>query len=206
MDVSVLKSGSVFRIADFVVKLYRRSSNPLARLRTPRALRAVHAHRRILPVQSPRPVHWRRLKAGPHESVLVYEYLEGRSLLELWGGGDAAPIAALPRLFAALHTVGALHADLHAKNLIWTGDAWCVLDLDGVRHGLHAIRRRTITENTWARLLFDFNGDEAARDLYREFLRLAGDPWEHGASWARILHRFDEVLRAHLTSGIQPGS
>ena len=97
-----------------------------------------------------------------------------------------------------------LHADLHAKNLIWSSQGWCVLDLDGVRHGLHALRRRKITENLWARLLLDFEDSEQALELYREFLRLCGQPWDVERSWERILKGFDEVLRKRGLPPVAP--
>jgi tRNA A-37 threonylcarbamoyl transferase component Bud32 len=193
--VAVLKPGFVYRVDGVVAKLYGRSSSPLARLREPRALRAVRSHARLLPVRSPQPLHWDRLRHERFESLLVYEFVEGPTLLDLWRSGEPTSLAALPRLFADLHAVGVLHADLHAKNLIWSAEGWYVLDLDGVRHGLHALRCRAITEKVWARLLLDLADDPAAEELYREFLRLAGRPWDAEPSWARIQKGFDGVLR-----------
>jgi len=193
--VIALKPGLVYRVGGVVVKLYRRSTNSLARLRQPRARRAVCSHARLLPVRSPLPVHWDRLRHEEYESVLVYEYVEGPTMLELWQEGEPTSRAALPQLFADLHAVGVLHADLHANNLIWSSEGWSVLDLDGVRHGLHALRFRAITENIWARIMLDLEGDGALEELYREFLRLAGRPWNAEASWSRIERGFDNSLR-----------
>ena len=193
--VETLKAGVVFRVGGFAVKFFPRATGPLARLRQPRALRAIRNHARLLPVRSPLPLHWERLRHERFESLLVSEFVEGPTLLEVWRAGAPEALAALPRLFADLHGAGVLHADLHAKNLIWSSSGWCILDLESVRHGLHALRRRTITENIWARLMFDFDGDRRAAELYREFLHLAGRPWEFEPSWERVLRGFDEVLR-----------
>ena len=193
--VVVLREGFVYRVGQAVVKLFPRSPRALARLRPSRAQRAVRAWRRLQPVRSPRPLHWNRLKHARFESLLVYEYVEGQTLRSLWKQGVPEPLAALPQLFADLHRLGVLHADLHGENMIWSNKGWCLLDLDGVRHGLHLLRRRIITENTWARLLLDLEGDGGARSLYAEFLGLAGQPWACEPSWQRILVGYERVLR-----------
>ena len=190
--VTTLKPGAVFRIGASVAKLFRRSSHSFARLRRPQALRVVLNYHRLLPIRSPVPLHWDRLDHPRYESLLVYEFVEGRTLMALWTERDPEPLAALPRLLADLHNKRILHADLHAGNLVWGPEGWVVLDLDGVRHGMHAVRRRAITENIWARLLLDFEDQDAGEVMYREFLELAGSPWEAGASWGRIVRRSTE--------------
>ncbi len=198
--VAVLKPGAVYRVGATVVKLYRRGSRRFARLRPPQALRAVRSYYRLLPVRSPRLLHWDRLGPTDYGSILVYEFVEGSTLLELWKTEASQWRAALPQLFADIFATGVLHADLHAGNLLWGPDGWVVLDLDGIRHGLHGLRRRTITENTWARLLFDFKDDDAGEVLYREFHGLAKLPWDADDSWARIMRRARENDRVRAAS------
>ncbi|MFT7540868.1 MAG: hypothetical protein ACI9K5_001833 [Gammaproteobacteria bacterium] len=199
--VAVLKPGAVYRVGATVVKLYRRGSRRFVRLRPPQAQRAVRSYHRLLPVRSPKPLHWDRLGHADYDSLLVYEYVEGSTLLELWKTEASEWRAALPQFLADLFATRVLHADLHAGNLLWGPDGWVLLDLDGIRHGLHGLRRRTITEKTWARLLFDFKNNDAGEILYREFHALAKPPWGVEKSWARILGRAEENDRIRAASG-----
>lgn len=204
-SVRVLKKGFVFLADDLVIKFYPRTKKRFDWLRAPKALRAVRTHDRLLPVSSPRPIYWERVEHPQIESLLIYEFVEGPTLLDLWKREHQESRDALPKLFADLHATGLLLGDLHAKNLLWSGDGWCVIDLDGVRGGLHALRRQRITEVMWARLLFDFEKAPEAESLYRRYLDLAGQPWKADPSWQRILEDYDQILKVHLAYGIQPG-
>lgn len=201
----VLKKGYVFLVDGFVIKFYPRTKKRFDWLRAPKALRAVRAHRRLLPVHSPDPIYWERLDSSEFDSLLIYEFVEGPTLLDLWKREHQESREALPKLFADLHATGILLGDLHAKNLLWSDHGWCIIDLDGVRGGLHAIRRRRITEVMWARLLFDFEKSPEAEGLYHRYLELAGQPWDGESSWARILEDYEAILKVHLACGIQPG-
>jgi hypothetical protein len=208
-----LKAGLVQRVGEQVLKLYERrtSAGPLARLKRPRAARTAAAHARLAPARTPAVLGWGRLGHPRFESFLVYEYVEGASLHELWptAGGPhperRRALGALPELFADLDRAPGLHGDLHAKNLIWTSDGWCVIDLDGVRAGIHALRRRALVERTWARLLFDFDGGPEAEQLCRAALERSDRAWDVEAAWGRIVPAFEEIKRRRLAVGIRPG-
>lgn len=204
-DTRVLKQGYVFLVDGFVIKFYPRTQKRFDWLRAPKALRAVRVHRRLLPVHSPDPVYWERVDRPEFDSLLVYEFVEGPTLLDLWKQEHQESRDALPKLFADLHATGVLLGDLHAKNLLWSDRGWCIIDLDGVRGGLHALRRRRITEIMWARLLFDFEKSPEAEGLYCRYLELAGQPWDAAASWERVLEDYEAILKVHLAYGIQPG-
>lgn len=192
---SALKPGLVHRVGDEVVKLYPRERTGLARLRGPRARRAVWAAAALWPVPTPQPLSWRTLDHPDFESAFVYRFAAGPTLRALWieRSGDALDpglLDALPLLLAQLLSRDVIHADLHAQNLVWEdgplGSRWVVLDLDGVRHRLHTLRRRALVEATWSRLLFDFGGADLVRSLFDAFLTAAGLRWNADQAWSRV--------------------
>ena len=209
--VVALKPGAVYLLdtgsdqQDLIIKLYKRSSKLRAKLQPPRAKRAVEAYLRLLPVASPRPVYWDKLTHPDFRSVLVYEYAQGPTLHQLWKQGNPEAIAALPALLAATYETGVLHGDLHGRNLVWSDNHWLVLDLDSVRSGLHALRRKTIWERTWARLLFDFSGSPKGKELFAHFLDLANLPWSLKDSWKRVLQTYEEICAEHRNHNRFPG-
>ncbi|MFT5197993.1 MAG: hypothetical protein ACI87O_000641 [Planctomycetota bacterium] len=209
--ISVLKPGAVFQLhtgegsKDLIVKLYKRSPKLRAKLQPPGAKRAVDAYLRLLPVPSPAPVYWDKLDHPAYRSVLVYEYAEGPTLHQLWKQDNPQAIEALPALLAATYKTGLLHGDLHGRNLVWAEDRWMVLDLDSIRSGLHAVRRRAIWERTWARLLFDFAGSPRGKELFARFLDLAGLTWSIEESWKRVLSIYEEICAVHLAADLHPG-
>lgn len=210
-EITVLKPGAVFQLhtqadeKDLIVKLYKRSPKLRAKLQPPGAKRAVDAYLRLLPVPSPKPVYWNTLDHADYRSVLVYEYAEGPTLHQLWKQGNPEAIEALPALLAATYKTGLLHGDLHGRNLVWADGQWLVLDLDSIRSGLHALRRKAIWERTWARLLFDFSGSPRGKELFASFLELANLSWDLEDSWSRVLKMYEEICKVHLAHDLRPG-
>lgn len=69
---------------------------------------------------------------------LISEWLGGESIHKRWAAyADSAPpldeILALVGLFTALCRERISHGDLKGSNLIWTGAAWALIDLDAMR-------------------------------------------------------------------------
>jgi hypothetical protein len=151
----------VRRIGSVTVKVFP-PRTVFGLLRTPRALRSARLHFQCLPVPSPRPLAaLYRTRLG--ESVLVREFLPGRLLAETFGR-DAASDAALPGFLAELRRLPWQHGDLHPRNLIWDGKRWLLLDVDGLRHGLH-LRGRVLV-GQWACLLRNLRDLERVRALF----------------------------------------
>lgn len=206
-----MKAGSVFRIAgdapgkDLVVKLYPRRKGLGAKLRPSPARLAVDAYLKLFPIASPRPIFWDLVDGAQFESVLVCEFAEGPSLRDAWQIQNEPALEAVPGFLAQLFAAGVLHGDLHGRNLIWSQGAWLVIDLDGIRSGIHGLRRRTIWERTWARLLFDLKGSPKARGLFDAFLQSAGLAWPADETWQRILRLYDEVCAKRAKGGVHPG-
>jgi hypothetical protein len=196
-----LKVGRVWRSGAWAVKRYPRPKTLLARLRRPPALRTAELHFAIAPVRSPMPVCALRLPA--EESLLVSEFVEGGFVHVLWSE-DPEARAALPRFVADMHQAGVFHGDLHAGNMIWNGEAWYLIDLDGLRHRLRVLvpARRRLVIDQWGRLLLSVKGRAGMRPLFEEYLVLMGLEWSRDEAWAAVER---EALRA-CESRFGPGS
>jgi hypothetical protein len=169
-------SASAFRSGTWTVKRFP-APTVFGWLRTPRALRSARRHFACLPVPSPRPlVAVAKNRRGP--SLLVREFVAGKTLGELWGRDEASE-AALPAFLAALRRLPQQHGDLHPGNLLWTGDRWVLLDVDGLRHGLHL--RRRVLFGQWLCLASRLSGEERMARLFRRTQELA--PGLDGTRW-----------------------
>ena len=185
---TVLKAGGVHRVGHVVVKLFTQPSL-LGWVRAPRAVRSAERHFWCLPLRSPRP--WVAAgRALRRDSVLVREHVDGVTLREL--GSDARAEAALAEFLGVMEARGVIHGDLHPRNLLWTGAEWVLLDVDGLRHGLHD-RERVFTAQ-WARFVVHLGDEERVRALHRH--AGARIPWE------RVRARV-EALRAER-GGVSP--
>ena len=190
---------------DVVLKLYPRRHGLGPKLRQSRAKQAVQAYLKIFPIASPKPIFWDRLDHPDYDGVLVCAFAAGPSLRDAWKLHDEAALAALPQFLAQLFTSGTLHGDLHGRNLIWSHGAWQVIDLDGIRSGLHGLRRRKIWERAWGRMLFDLEGAPGVRPLFDAFLDEAKLTWSPDETWARILGIYEEVCAKRAKLGVFPG-
>lgn len=195
-DGVALHPPHVFRVDGLVVKRFP-APTVFGWLRTPRAARSAARHYWCLPLVSPRPLiaAWQGL-AGP--SLLVREFVPGGLLSELFGR-EARADAALPAFLAQLARQGVLHGDLHPRNLLWTGASWCVLDVDGVRHGLHVRGRGW--EKQWARLALYLGDEERVSELFqRTQAELAAQGGGNASAhrrirWARVSARARAMQR-----------
>jgi predicted unusual protein kinase regulating ubiquinone biosynthesis (AarF/ABC1/UbiB family) len=110
----------------------------------------------------------------------VREHVEGTLLLDLWRSlaGDAED--RLVAFLADMERHGVVHGDLHPRNLLWSGREWVLLDVDGLRHGLHDPVRALVGQ--WARFVLHLGDEERVHGLHgRASALLAGGtrvPWE----------------------------
>jgi hypothetical protein len=179
-----LKAGSVFRLGGLVAKFFppKRGWRRLGRSKA-RVSAALHAA--LAPIATPRPL-LAVDGVGPDRrgALLVYEYVEGRSLEELWGR-DPRALEALVELLARLDERRIVHGDLHPGNLVWNGEAWTLLDLAGLRHGLHGLFLGRAQRRTWVRLLESLGDEEGVRGLHSAWARRRG--LQPQARWRRIV-------------------
>jgi hypothetical protein len=177
---TVLKAPDVHRVGGLVVKFFTRASL-LGWLRPPRAVRSAERYFWCLPLRSPRPL----VAAGRgRRSVLVREHVAGELLNAAWHGEswrrDGRAAEALAAFLAGMQRHGVVHGDLHPQNLLWTGAEWVLLDVDGLRHGLHDPARALLGQ--WARFVLHLGDEERVRALHRRVGELAGAaaavPWE----------------------------
>lgn len=174
-------SAAVFRAGGFAVKRFPAPS-VFGWLREPRAVRSARRHFACLPVPSPRPLV-ALARSRRDASLLVREYLEGRVLSELWGRDEASE-RELPAFLAALRRLPLQHGDLHPGNLLWTGECWVLLDVDGLRHGLH-LRRRVLL-GQWICLAGKLAGSSAGSST--------GSPADSSPDEARFERLFRRTL------------
>ena len=97
-----------------------------------------------------------RFKRG-RQVLSVTEYLSGPDLWCCWVhykhyALERDAISAFPVFMAQLHNFGLLHGDLHPGNLIWTGKAWALIDLESLRTRLKAHLNVSEVADQWARI------------------------------------------------------
>jgi len=187
----VLRSGTVVRVGGLVVKRFPAPS-VFGWVRAPRATRSAARHFWCLPVPSPRPLValW---SSHASTSVLVREYVAGQPLTAL-GTDERAAEAALAPFLASLarHTV--LHGDLHPENILWDGSRWWLLDVDGVRHGLHS--RRRVWLGMWARCAL-YLGVPRARGHFDACMAQVGPRWQLAWDEVRVQEQAMRSRRAY---------
>lgn len=190
---SVLKPPDVHRVGALVVKFFTQPSL-LGWLRPPRAVRSAERYFWCLPLRSPRPLLalGRRFEA---RSLLVREYVAGELLRDIWDGTewrrDARVEDALAAFLAEMERHGVIHGDLHPRNLLWNGAEWVLLDVDGLRHGLHDPTR--VLTGQWARFALHLGDEERVRALHqRTTARLGG---RARVSWAAVQRRVEALAR-----------
>lgn len=180
---TTLKAPDVHRLGPWVVKFFTQP-NLFGWLRAPRAVRSAERHFWCLPLASPRPL----IAAGRplrRASVLVREHVDGRTLRELWDapkGLAAREEAALASFLAGMERHRVIHGDLHPRNLLWNGEGWLLLDVDGLRHGLHDSAR--VLTGLWARLLVHLGDEPRVRALHARAAREL--PRAPAVEWATV--------------------
>jgi hypothetical protein len=179
---SVLKEGRVWRLGAVVIKRYPAMGTLRGRLRMPHAVRAARAAQELGVERTPRALAavWEKGLLFAGASVLATEHVEGCDLHRALLAPDEAAQRAFPGFLADLHERGIHHGDLHPWQLLWNGERWFLLDLDGLRHPLRALRREHLELEAWARLLF-----------YGRVYRLPAAE----SSLERLFHRYLELRR-----------
>ena len=163
-----LKAPDVHRVGALVVKFFTRPSL-LGWVRAPRAVRTAERYFWCLPLRSPRPLlAAARALGGP--SLLVREHVAGTLLNEV-AADDARADGALAAFLADMERHGVVHGDLHPRNLLWTGGEWVLLDVEGLRHGLHDPVR--VLTGQWARFVLHL-GEARVQALHARARELAG--------------------------------
>ncbi|MEM7308487.1 MAG: hypothetical protein AAF682_17530 [Planctomycetota bacterium] len=140
---------------DLAIKLFGRAESRRFKdrfLHSP-AIRSADLYAKLLPIPSPRPLlalDWRR-GGKRRASLLVYEWVEGGFLERLWGR-DIAAIGAFPAFLAAMHQRRVFHGDFHLHNMLWSGEAWVLLDLVALRHPLRNLLPARLAVDHWAKV------------------------------------------------------
>lgn len=185
-----IKPGRAYRFGPWMVKLSPPSRSLRDLLRASPAIRASDAHSRLAPIRTPRPLvalEW-RTRGWLDGSLSVCEFVDGPSLAEVWQR-DMRATHAFPAFMARMHRQRVFHGDFHPLNVIWSGTDWVLIDLDSIRHGLHALRWRAIVETQWARLLRGLGFDERLRSSFEAYLAEGAIPWPAESTWQRIVAR-----------------
>ncbi len=180
----VIKPGRVWRHADLVIKLF--PSEPLVRysLRRSRARRSAELCRTLAPLPTPKPRLVLEDRTG--SSMLVSDFVRGEFLSALWNDGGPG-VKAFPHFVAAMHRRNTLHGDFHTHNALWTGREWVLLDLDGLRHPLHSLRRTKLIVGHWGRIHFALRGARGLRDCFATYLEAAKLTWDLERAWPKVV-------------------
>ena len=188
---TALKERRVYRRGPWLYKLFpaRRRLRDLARANA--AVRSADLHAALAPIRTPAPLVAVGLRdgafAGP--SLLVCEFVEGRSLDEVWDR-DRAAVDAFARLLAAMHARGIFHGDLHPKNVLWDGASWTLIDVGSMRHPLRNLRPRALALDQWAELDRRLGSPSSMRAAFELYSAELGRPAaEAERAWARVAER-----------------
>ena len=120
---------------------------------------------------------------------------------------DPAAVQAFPGFMAELHAHGVFHGDFQVLNSVWTGAEWVLLDLEDVRHSLHALRRSRLVLDQWGLLCFslEFHADRGVaelRGLFDRYWQALGRPAGTEAQWDAVLRRVELHREQYRRAGI----
>jgi hypothetical protein len=191
-----VKPGRVWRLDAWAIKLAKPRGAVDRWLRASAAVRAAELHAAVLPIRSPAPLVALERRAGRRlvSSLLVIEWIDGAELRLAWRDDPAARAAFAP-FMADMHARGVLHGDLNVRNVLWNGREWILLDLDGVRRGLHRLRARKLIEAQWARLAAALG--EGVRACFDEYVRCAAGRIDGERAWPRIERRARRIAAGY---------
>lgn len=188
-DGETIKAGRVYAYGAWIVKLFERGPRLRDVFRPSPAFRCARHHANLRGVRTPRPIAALGFRRG--RSLVVLERIVGRTLDEVMDDSEA--VDRFVRMMAAMHAARVFHGDLHPSQVLWDGHDWFLLDLDGLRHPLRALQRRTIIEGQWARLCRTIPAARLAGP-FREYLAIAGHGWDPDAAWERVQARTERLL------------
>ena len=202
-EAETLKPERVWACGEWVVKRSEPEGLYERWLRKSAALRAAEAALSLAPVATPQPLAALDVRRGRRLecSWLVSQRVRGEHV-DLALLRDPRAADAFPAFMATMHDHGVIHGDLNVFNALWDGERWLLLDLDGLRHGLHRGRSDRIAALQWARDGGTLRDPERVRPLFERYARLRGlaDP---AAMWRRIeadslrLGRHYDAVLAH---------
>lgn len=187
---TVVKPGVVWRCEDWAVKRF-----PAARprfWRSPPSILAAERFRTVWPIPSPRP--WLALTHEDGRGLLVSDFIAGESFLDLFGRRSPG-MDAFPAFMAEMHRHNVFHGDLNCQNMLWNGERWVLIDLDGLRTGLHRWRRSHLIRRQWAQLYAFRDFSPAIRDSFWHYYELMHpgrspeEDWHEVEARARALPR-----------------
>jgi len=160
-----LKRGQVFRWKDLVVKFGGARMRIRDRFRHGSALRAAEWYGRLKPIAMAQPylAMESRSLAGLHSQILVSEFIDGSFLHEIFRE-DTHAVEEYARFVAELHGRGFFHGDLHSLNLLWDGERWVLIDVEGFRGGLHRLRPARLVAQHWGLISSNLMGYAAATE------------------------------------------
>lgn len=190
-----LRTGAVWRVGAHVAKF----AGPERWLRRSSAIRAALAAARCsadaeLARQARFPAPRLALEWGSllrvEGSLLVSEFVDGRSLFEVWNREPRA-VERFASFLAALERAGIDHGDFHPENVLWDGERWTLLDLEALRPAAAraagaAGRRRE--ELRFARVLRALDFDPRFAEVHARYTSELGRGVSEGA-WRSIESR-----------------
>lgn len=201
----VHKPGRVWRLGDWALKRWPAPKSFARRLGRSRAQHCAELALRIGPALTPQPLLAVELRPFglTGASALAVTFVEGRWLHRLQPD-DAAARAAMPSFIANLHRRGVAHGDLNARNALWDGERWQLIDLDGARL-VERVDSELVLEQ-WARLLGALRLQSGAREMFAAYARVASQPIDVGRDWPRVERRarsFMEQWDRRLAAGVR---
>ena len=199
-DGEVIKPGRVYRSGEHLVKFLPRTGQLRDRLRKSVAFKAARLHRELLPIRTPEP---RLALQTPELGLLVTEFVEGRFIEFIWRT-DALAMERLVDFMLEMHSRRVFHGDFHFHNMIWTGEEWCLIDLESLRHPLRTLFPERLIIDQWARLHFCLALAPEFEATFRLYVERSDLGWNADEAWARIVARAERFLEIWGAPPIQP--
>jgi tRNA A-37 threonylcarbamoyl transferase component Bud32 len=190
-----IKATRVYRLGSWLVKFTGASRALKDVVRKSSAIRIADLHAKLAPIRTPAPLLALEVRKGPflERSLLVTEWIEGRSLAQVWDADERAT-AAFPKFLAELHRRNVFHGDLHPENLIWNGSEWVLIDLGALRHPLRTLAKKRLILEQWAQLDLRLAPSERVRRAFEEYLRESESDLDSESSWGLVLELAAELL------------
>ena len=201
-----IKPERVYRWRDCVVKFTPARRGVRHALRSSAAIRSARLAEKLRGIRTPRP--WVALdvpsEGGGRRGLLVTEFIEGRFIEEIWRG-DPLAMERFVDLMVRMHRRRVFHGDFHFHNVIWNGEDWFLIDLEGIRQPLRTLKPRRLIEDHWARIHFCLALPDELRAHFERYLELAGLDWDPTEAWESVSARSRGFLESWGAPPVQPG-